>query len=116
MVIVFDKNIDPGIISCVSNDVVGEKLYLQSETHHAWTVDETNFRIRMGADDSTVNFSSKDAMTPYLDQFMALTRRTNPYSDGIRQDPYYDKPKTGEIVPHTYVHTDIERTLIEGQQ
>lgn len=114
MVIIFDKNVDPGITSVISGDVTGDIFYWQSETAHGWLIDQTNFKIRMGADDSTINFENAAAMQPYIDQFVALSAMYNPSVDGVNSDPFYDKPKTGKIETHTYVDTDIEKDLIEG--
>ncbi len=114
MVIIFDKAIDSNISSVVSGDITGEAFYWQSETSHGWLIDSTNFKIRVGADDTTINFASAEAMTPYIEQFLAPDPGKNPVRDGINTDPFYDLPKTGTIQSHTYEDTDIEQDLING--
>ena len=115
MIIIFDKNEDPNVLSVTSGDVTGEIFYWHSESGNAWTVDKTTFKIRSGADDATVNFSSAEAMEPYLEQLFALNSLHNPVVDGVNLDGHYDHPKTGEIVSHTYIDTDIEKDLIDGE-
>lgn len=114
MVIVFDKNVDNNITSVQSGDIIGNVFYWQSETAHGWLIDETNAKIRMGADDTTINFTNKEAMKPYIDQFIALSSLHNPVTSGVNNDAFYDLPKTGTIVSHTYTNTDIEKDLIQG--
>lgn len=116
MVIVFDKNVDSNITSVESGDVIGDIFYWQSETAHGWLIDPTNFKIRMGADDTTINFANVASMQPYIQQFLAISTTVNPAVDDIRDDPFYDKPKTGEIVSHTYEDTDIEKEWINGER
>lgn len=116
MVIIFDKNVDANITSVESGDVIGEIFYWQSETAHGWTIDRTNFKIRMGADDATINFANSEGMQPYIDQFIAMSSMYNPAVDGVNTDPFYDKPKTGQIEEHTYVDTDIEQEWKDGER
>lgn len=114
MIIAFDKNLDANIQSVVSGDITGEIFYWQSETANGWLIDNTNFKIRLGADDTTINFTSAAAMLPYITQMTSMGTIHNPVIDGINLDPFYDNPKTGTIQPHTYVDTDIEQDLIDG--
>ncbi len=112
MVIIFDKAVDTNIIKIESTTITsGDKFYYQTETHHAWIIDYTTFKIRVGADDATITFSSIDSMTPYIEQFYSIFLFVNPFN-GINNDVFYDKPKTGTIQQHTYVNTDIEQDLI----
>lgn len=114
MVILFDKNVDQSITAIRSGDVDGDKFYFHYETTHGWVIDSLNFIIRVGADDTYIQFISLDAMIPYINQYEILSVRiVNPFTDGIRTDPYYDKPKTGNIVSHTYTNTDVEKELIQ---
>ena len=53
-------------------------------------------------------------MVPYIEQFKALHPMRNPFKNGVNPDPYYDRPKSGEIVNHSYSLTDIEKDLING--
>lgn len=117
MVIVFDKNFDSNISSIISSDIDADILFFQSETNHAWTIDTKSYNIRIGADDVTVAFNDYESMVPYIEQFKALHPMRNPFKDGVNPDPYYDKTpdSTSTIISHTYVNTDIEKTLIQGK-
>lgn len=114
MVIVFDKNFDSNISSIISSNIDADILFFQSETNHAWTIDTKSYNIRMGADDVTVAFNNYESMVPYIEQFKALHPMRNPFKNGVNPDPYYDRPKSGEIVNHSYSLTDIEKDLING--
>ena len=114
MVIVFDKVADTNITEVKTGDQVGTQFYWKYDGSN-WMVDETTFTISMGADATKITFNGLSAMTPYVDQFKALNSALhNPFVDGINDDPHYDKPNSGEIVPHTYEDTDIEQDLIDG--
>jgi|SaaInlStandDraft_4_1057021.scaffolds.fasta_scaffold14509_2 hypothetical protein len=115
MVIVFDKSVDSNINTVKSGNVEGSIFYWQSETAHGWLIDEQSFKIRMGADDTTIFFNNKDGMQPYIQQFIALSSMYNPATDGVNEDAFYDKPETGDIIAHRYIDTDIEKDLIEGK-
>jgi len=115
MVIVFDKNVDDNITSVESGDIVGDIFYWQSETAHGWLIDRTNFKIRMGADDTTINFENEEGMEPYIEQFVSMSALINP-SEGINEDPFYDKVGTGDIAEHTYEDTDVEQEWIDGER
>jgi len=114
MLIIFDKNVDPNILSVISGDVIGEMLVWSTESGNALTVDKTNYHIRSGADDATVHFANAESMEPYLNQVFAINGRHNPIADGVDYDGHYDRPKTGQIVSHTYIDTDVEQDLIDG--
>ena len=117
MIITFDKSKDSNIDSVVSGDITGDIFYWQSETASGWLIDNTNFKIRLGADDTTINFTSAASMIPYITQMTSMGTIHIPTEeqDGINTDTYYDKfPPTGIINSHTYVDTDIEQDLIDG--
>lgn len=116
MIFIFDKDIDPNITEVTSGDVVGDVLYWQSESSHAWVIDRTGFQIRIGADDSSVTFTSLEAMDPYLDQLISLSSVTVPGVDPINEDAFYDKPDSGEIVEleEPLQLTDIEQEWKDG--
>lgn len=114
MVIVFNKTVDTNITEVITGDQAGTQFYWKYDGSN-WMVDETTFTISMGADATKITFSSLAAMEPYVLQYKALNAALhNPFVDGIIDDPHYDKPKSGEIVPHTYVSTDIEKELKGG--
>jgi hypothetical protein len=117
MVIVFDKNIDPNITKVETNDEEGTAFY--------WTFDLSNwmvnsgvngtYTISMGADGTKITFTNQAAMQPYIAQFKALYPDIHSPYTSVTNDPHYDRmPPSGQIVPHTYVNTDIEKDLIEG--
>jgi len=117
MIITFDKSIDPNISSVESGDVVGDIFYWQSETANGWLIDNTNFKIRLGADDTTINFTSADSMLPYIEQMTLMGNLHIPTEDqdGLNTNPFNDKiGNTGNINGHTYVDTDIEQDYIDG--
>ena len=114
MVIIFDKDVDSNIDSIESSGIAGNIFYWQSETANGWLIDKDNFKIRIGGDDVNINFGSLESMEIYISQFLALDQGRNPIVDGINNDPHYDLPKTGTIQSHTYVDTDIEKDLING--
>jgi hypothetical protein len=117
MIILLDKNIDPNISSILfTNDGAEyDQFFWNLNENTTVLVDNINFKISVVASNMSVSFSNADAMNLYLDQFKMVSKARNIFSEGsIELDPYYDKPKTGEIVSHTYTNTDIEKDLIEG--
>lgn len=115
MIILFDKDIDSNITSILSNDVECTRFYWNDTTSN-WGVDLTGFHITMGADATVITFNSAEALQPYIDQFLSIDEGISPINDFVPNPDYVrgDKSSNGQIVPHTYVDTDIEKDLIEG--
>jgi len=114
MIILFDRAIDANITEIVTNDEISTAFYWRYDLSN-WTVNRTGFTISMGADGTKISFNSLAAMQPYIAQFEALYPDIYSPKNGVKTDPHYDRmPPSGEIVPHTYVNTDIEKDLING--
>ncbi len=114
MTILFDKNQDSGIttIDCGGMDADVFKWDVEGASSHI--MNTTNFKIKIGAIDTTVTFDSLAAMEPYIQSFDSYNLLQDPFNNGVNTDPFYDKIPSGEIQSHTYVDTDIEKDLING--
>lgn len=116
MVINFNKNIDTNIQSIKVSGGDYEIVNVVTGGTMGWTIDaDTNTIAFIGSTDVQVSFNNADNLQLYVDQIEAATSKPwNPFSQGLATDPHYDKIPTGNIVPHTYVNTDIEQDAING--
>lgn len=115
MIILFDKNTDPNIAEISSGDVNGDKFYWNVRADNGWVWDITNFKFRAGGSDANVVFHNAEGFEPYFQQYMGIVAKVVNPAVKFNEDPYYDRTKTGEIVPHTYDTTsDIEQEYIAG--
>jgi len=117
MVINFDKNIDPNITKIlVAGDNEYEMVNVVTSGSMGWTVDRDTFTLTfLGTTDVQIIFNNLDNLQIYSHQIeFATSTPYNPYASGINTDPHYDNPKSGGIQSHSYVDTDIEQDLING--
>lgn len=115
MVINFDKRIDDKIKNIRVNGEDGfEMVNVVTEGSMGWTVDDDTHTITfLGSTDVQITFEDDEQLDLYLQQFIyASGQPYNPYTQGLNNDPHYDKIPTGEIVPHTYTNTDVEQDLL----
>jgi hypothetical protein len=117
MVINIDKTIDNNIVSITANGLDCEKINIVTTGSMGWVIDDDQHVLTMiGSADVQVKFKSAEAMDIYLKQIeYDLGFPYNPFVKGINKDPHYDKVPTGNIVPHTYSTTDVEKDLLEGK-
>lgn len=110
MIIAFDKRVDSNIVSITGDDATdGDVFYWSSQTSGGWVINYRTGRIRIGNDGVTIDFSSGEAIKPYIEQREILMAHNIHYpSVKINRDPYYDLPKTGSIISHQYTYTDVE--------
>ena len=115
MIILFDKNTDPNIAEISSGDVNGDKFYWNVRADNGWVWDSTSFKFRVGGADADITFHNAGGFEPYFQQYMEIVAKVVNPAVKFNEDPYYDRTKTGEIVPHTYDTTsDIEQEYIAG--
>lgn len=117
MTVLLDKNTNPNITQIFFTNDSSEYdiLYWDMSENNTMVVDTVNFKLGLTAVNCTVSFSSYEAMVPYIDQYNILLKPTNINLNGLRPDPYYDHPKTGNIISHTYTTTDVEKDLLKGK-
>jgi hypothetical protein len=115
MIILFNKATNPDILSIEIGTFVADQYYWTTRGGNYWCVDETNNKIICGGETTAISFRTKDSMKPYIDQLLATDPTiVDPAINPINTDPYLDKPKTGSIVSHTYINTDVEKELVDG--
>jgi len=114
LVIIFDKNKDSGISVIDCGGLTADMFKWDIEGASSHIIDNVNFKIKIGAIDTTVTFSSAEAMLPYIESFDNYNTLVDVFSDGVPTDPFYDKVPSGNIQSHSYIDTDIEKDLIEG--
>jgi len=114
MTIVFDKNLDSNILELNVNGITGDLFKWNIAMASSYVVDSVNFKISIGAIGAVITFKSLEAMTPYIASIDNYNTLFNPISNGILTDPFYDKIPSGAIQSHSYVDTNIEQDLIDG--
>ena len=118
MVIVFDMRTTPHLIDIDygGTSVTTFNWSVTDDSTCAFDYDD-EYRIIIGATGVQVKFDSPEALEPYYNQYhMYISGAFNPVTDGYKVDPAYDTAPdpSGQIIPHTYENTDIEKDLING--
>lgn len=114
MVIIFDKSVDANIttIDCGGMDADIFNWAIEAASSHI--IDSINFKLKAGATDVTVTFSSLEAMNPYTESFNTYHTMNNPITSGVITNAGYGQFESGVINTHTYIDTDVEQDLING--
>lgn len=114
MIIIFNKSVDSNIISIDCDGMDGDIFNWAIDAASSHIIDSTNFKLKAGATDVTVTFNSLIAMKPYIDTFNHYHTLSDPITNGVITNPGYGQFESGTINPHTYVDTNIEQDLING--
>lgn len=117
MTILLDKSIDPNIKDILfTNDAsTYEQYYWNLNENTSIAIDHINFKIAITASNAVISFNSYDTMIPYINQYKLLHPIIDIITNGLYNDPYYDKVQTGNIIKHEYTNTDIEQDLLKGE-
>jgi hypothetical protein len=116
MIIIFDRDIDPNIVSIMASGKDCNKYIYLGKSGNGWGIDDkTGFTISIGAETVIFTFANGESMQPYIHQLLESVPTSVYPSLQLNHDMFYDRPQTGEIVSHTYdVDGDIEKELING--
>ena len=113
MMIIYDKNIDTNIVEMTFGDKPIDRIYWSHHSFNSMTCNTETFTIYFPHEDTMVKFNSYESMIPYINQYLILDpTHVYPGVNGIMTNPYHDKPKTGDIISHSYTLTDVEKGIL----
>ena len=118
MVLIFDKQKNKNITNIQWNKEDIDIFNWSILNDPSCAVDIVNMRFIVGQTGIEVMFDNLQTLQTYVDQYYFYVQCAfDPSMDGIKSNPKYDKTpdSTSSIISHTYVNTDIEKTLIQGK-